>query len=207
MLSGRGIISGTKRSYRKSAQEEVKLSQMESEILKYEKLIYAALQNITYPPDLLEDLVSEGYVTILTVLKKFKQDSATVKLSTYIMCQLKFDFMRFIKKTTHYWVGTKNPVVMFEYDESNFGYPDKSITAHDTYCDKQLQKDIMQSLNKLSVRQAEVLDLRYGLTTKHKKTCREIAKGSGNTDQAVHICEKRGLANLKRRCSQLKEHL
>ena len=149
----------------------------------------------------LEDLVSIGTIGLIKAINTYRLDK-NIKLATYASRCIDNEILMYLRKTKR-----KKSEVSFEdslsYDaegnelhlEDVLG-TDKDIVTKGL--DDELNKAIMLSeIEKLSSRDKEIIELRYGLNQKSEMTQKDVASLLGISQSYISRIEKKVIKRLK----------
>ena len=149
----------------------------------------------------LEDLVSIGTIGLIKAVNTYRLDK-NIKLATYASRCIDNEILMHLRK-----IKRKKTEVSFEdslsYDsdgnelhlEDVLG-TDKDIVTKGL--DEELDKRIMlEEISKLSPRDKEIIELRYGLNKKKEMTQKDVAKLLGISQSYISRIEKKVIKKLK----------
>ena len=149
----------------------------------------------------LEDLVSIGTIGLIKAVNTYRLDK-NIKLATYASRCIDNEILMHLRK-----IKRKKTEVSFEdslsYDsdgnelhlEDVLG-TDKDIVTKGL--DEELDKTIMlEEISKLSPRDKEIIELRYGLNQKKEMTQKEVANVLGISQSYISRIEKKVIKKLK----------
>ena len=149
----------------------------------------------------LEDLVSIGTIGLIKAINTYRLDK-NIKLATYASRCIDNEILMYLRK-----IKRKKSEVSFEdslsYDaegnelhlEDVLG-TDKDIVTKGL--DDELNKSIMLSeIEKLSSRDREIIELRYGLNQKNEMTQKDVANLLGISQSYISRIEKKVIRRLK----------
>ena len=149
----------------------------------------------------LEDLVSIGTIGLIKAINTYRLDK-NIKLATYASRCIDNEILMYLRK-----IKRKKSEVSFEdslsYDaegnelhlEDVLG-TDKDIVTKGL--DDELNKNIMLSeIEKLSDRDKEIIELRYGLNQKNEMTQKDVANLLGISQSYISRIEKKVIKRLK----------
>ena len=149
----------------------------------------------------LEDLVSIGTIGLIKAVNTYRLDK-NIKLATYASRCIDNEILMYLRKTKR-----KKGEISFEdslsYDadgnelhlEDVLG-TDKDIVTKGL--DDELDKNIMlEEIAKLSPRDREIIELRYGLNNKNEMTQKDVASLLGISQSYISRIEKKVIKKLK----------
>ena len=149
----------------------------------------------------LEDLVSIGTIGLIKAINTYRLDK-NIKLATYASRCIDNEILMYLRK-----IKRKKSEVSFEdslsYDaegnelhlEDVLGTDNDIVTRG---LDDELNKNIMLAeIEKLSSRDKEIIELRYGLNQKKEMTQKDVAKLLGISQSYISRIEKKVIKRLK----------
>ncbi|MBE7090598.1 MAG: RNA polymerase sporulation sigma factor SigE [Clostridiales bacterium] len=155
----------------------------------------------------IEDLVSIGTIGLMKAVETFDTDKK-IKLATYASRCIENEILMHLRKT----VKTKGDVSFDEplnvdYDGNELLLSDVIGTEGDiVYHDIEtgVEKDLLKSaLSRLSAREREIMELRFGLITGEEKTQKEVADKLGISQSYISRLEKKIISRLKKEFSKM----
>ena len=149
----------------------------------------------------LEDLVSIGTIGLIKGIKTYKLDK-NIKLATYSSRCIDNEILMFLRKNKK-----RNGEVSFE-DSINFDNEGNELHLEDVFgteddiVEKELenkedQKYLKSEIMKLSGRDKEIIELRYGLHGKTELTQKELANKLSISQSYISRIEKKVIKKLK----------
>ena len=150
----------------------------------------------------LEDLVSIGSIGLIKAINTFNTDK-NIKLATYASRCIENEILMFLRKIHNQKIEISlNEPLNTDWDGNELLLSDILGTdADEVYkniedaVDKEL---LLTSVKKLSEREQEILNLRFGLYGKEEKTQKEVADMLGISQSYISRLEKRIIEKLKK---------
>lgn len=150
----------------------------------------------------LEDLVSIGSIGLIKAINTFNVEK-NIKLATYASRCIENEILMFLRKIHNQRTEISlNEPLNTDWDGNELLLSDVLGTdGDDIYkniedsVDKEL---LMLSVRKLSMREQEILTLRFGLSGKEEKTQKEVADLLGISQSYISRLEKRIIEKLKK---------
>lgn len=150
----------------------------------------------------LEDLVSIGSIGLIKAIDTFNTDK-NIKLATYASRCIENEILMFLRKIHNQKTEISlNEPLNTDWDGNELLLSDILGTdADETYkniedaVDKEL---LLTSVKKLSEREQEILNLRFGLLGEEEKTQKEVADMLGISQSYISRLEKRIIEKLKK---------
>ena len=149
----------------------------------------------------LEDLVSIGTIGLIKAINTYRLDK-NIKLATYASRCIDNEILMYLRKTKR-----KRTEVSFEdslsYDADGNELHLEDVLGTDSDIvtkglDDELDKNIMLSeIEKLNVRDREIIELRYGLNGKKDMTQKDVAMLLGISQSYISRIEKKVIKKLK----------
>lgn len=149
----------------------------------------------------LEDLVSIGTIGLIKAVNTYRLDK-NIKLATYASRCIDNEILMYLRKTKR-----KRTEVSFEdslsYDADGNELHLEDVLGTDSDIvtkglDDELDKNIMLSeIEKLNVRDREIIELRYGLNGKKEMTQKDVAVLLGISQSYISRIEKKVIKKLK----------
>lgn len=149
----------------------------------------------------LEDLVSIGTIGLIKAVNTYRLDK-NIKLATYASRCIDNEILMYLRK-----IKRKKGEVSFEdslsydADGNELHLEDILGTEKDTVTkglDEELNRNIMlEEIGKLSSRDKEIIELRYGLNNKKELTQKDVAKLLGISQSYISRIEKKVIKRLK----------
>ena len=149
----------------------------------------------------LEDLVSIGTIGLIKAINTYKLDK-NIKLATYASRSIDNEILMHLRK-----IKRKKTEISFE-DSLSYDADGNELHLEDVLgtekdivtkgLDEELDKSIMmEEIEKLSPRDKEIIELRYGLNKKKEMTQKDVAKLLGISQSYISRIEKKVIKKLK----------
>ena len=150
----------------------------------------------------LEDLVSIGTIGLIKAINTYKLDK-NIKLATYASRCIDNEILMHLRK-----IKRKKTEISFE-DSLSYDADGNELHLEDVLgtekdivtkgLDEELDKSIMmEEIEKLSPRDKEIIELRYGLNKKKEMTQKDVAKLLGISQSYISRIEKSALLKLRK---------
>jgi len=149
----------------------------------------------------LEDLVSIGTIGLIKAINTYKLDK-NIKLATYASRCIENEILMYLRKTKR-----KKSEVSFE-DSLSYDADGNELHLEDVLgtekdivtkgLDEELNKTIMlEEIQKLSPRDKEIIEFRYGLNKRKEMTQKDVANLLGISQSYISRIEKKVIKKLK----------
>lgn len=149
----------------------------------------------------LEDLVSIGTIGLIKAVNTYRLDK-NIKLATYASRCIDNEILMYLRK-----IKRKKAEVSFE-DSLSFDVDGNELHLEDVLgtdkdivtkgLDSELDRNIMlEEIEKLSLRDREIIELRYGLNGKKELTQKDVANLLGISQSYISRIEKKVIKRLK----------
>lgn len=149
----------------------------------------------------LEDLVSIGTIGLIKAVNTFSVHK-NIKLATYASRCIENEILMYLRKTNHY----KNEVsfdepLNIDWDGNELLLSD--VLGTDVDCvnarlDNEVEKNLLyEAINKLSPREKQIMEMRFGLNGRKEKTQKEVADEIGISQSYISRLEKRIIKQLR----------
>lgn len=149
----------------------------------------------------LEDLVSIGTIGLIKAVNTYRLDK-NIKLATYASRCIDNEILMYLRKTKR-----KKGEVSFE-DSLSYDSDGNELHLEDVLgtekdivtkgLDEELDRSIMlEEIEKLSQRDKEIIELRYGLNNKKEMTQKDVANLLGISQSYISRIEKKVIKRLK----------
>jgi RNA polymerase sporulation-specific sigma factor len=149
----------------------------------------------------IEDLISIGTIGLIKSINTFKPDKK-IKLATYASRCIENEILMFLRRSSKSRsdVSIDEPLNT-DWDGNELLLSDVLGTENDTVqrgLEDEVEKQLLTSaIKKLSSREREIVDLRFGLSNGEEKTQKEVADLLGISQSYISRLEKRILGRLK----------
>ena len=146
----------------------------------------------------MEDLISIGTIGLIKAVSTFRVDR-NIKLATYASRCIENEILMYIRKIS----GQKAEVSL---DEPILRLSDVLGTGSDTVL-RPMEDDVdhellRQALSRLSEREMQIVQMRFGLGGRPEKTQKEVAELMGISQSYISRLEKRIMLRLRREISR-----
>lgn len=149
-----------------------------------------------------EDLISIGTIGLIKAVKTFKVEK-NIKLATYASKCIENEILMHLRKVskTRTEISLDEPLNI-DYDGNELLLSDILGTKGDPVKDK-IDKDVNREIlflavEKLDNSEKEIINYRFGLNGKEKKTQKELAKMLNISQSYISRLEKKIISNLKK---------
>ena len=152
-----------------------------------------------------EDMISVGTIGLIKAVNSFKPEK-NIKLATYASRCIENEILMHLRR-----ISKRKSEVSFD-EPLNVDYEGNELLLSDilgTDCDivykdieRSAEKDLLfASLGKLSCREQEIIDLRFGLHGQQEQTQKEVADRLGISQSYISRLEKKIINRLKKEMS------
>ncbi len=150
----------------------------------------------------LEDLVSVGAIGLIKAVQSFNLDK-NIKLATYASRCIENEILMHLRKVTKQKaeISLDEPL-NYDKDGNELLLSDILSTEQDTVtkdveanAEKQF---LLQAIMKLSPRERQIMELRFGLNNQQEQTQKEVADSLGISQSYISRIEKKILTRLKK---------
>ena len=149
-----------------------------------------------------EDLISIGTIGLIKAVDTFKPEKK-IKLATYASRCIENEILMHLRRTTKLKleVSFEEPLnVDWDGNElllSDILGTDPDVVSRDM--EDEVERELLhKALNKLSERERDIIDLRFGLKTGKPQTQKQVADAMGISQSYISRLEKRIMKRLKR---------
>lgn len=155
----------------------------------------------------LEDLISIGTIGLIKAVNTFKMDK-NIKLATYASRCIENEILMHLRRTNK----TKGEVSLDEplnvdWDGNELLLSDVLGTEQDviyTHLEEEVNKKLLNyAMKKLSGRERELMEMRYGLVSGREMTQKEVADKMGISQSYISRLEKKIIGRLRREIKKL----
>lgn len=155
----------------------------------------------------IEDLISIGTIGLIKAVNTFEPEKK-IKLATYASKCIENEILMYLRKTSK----TKNEVsfdepLNIDWDGNELLLSDILGTEGDVifkYIEEEVDKSLLnQAIDKLSLREKTIVELRFGLTNGLEMTQKEVADLLGISQSYISRLEKRIIKRLRKEISRL----
>lgn len=153
----------------------------------------------------IEDLISIGTIGLIKAINTFRTDKL-IKLATYASRCIENEILMYIRKNTYLKIEMSlDEPLNIDYDGNELLLSDLLGTENDfvykSIEESEDKKIIMRALNSLSVRDRQIIKMRFGISEEGKtgkeKTQKEVADILGISQSYISRLEKRIIDKLK----------
>lgn len=154
-----------------------------------------------------EDLISIGTIGLIKAVNTFKMDK-NIKLATYASRCIENEILMYLRRNNK----TKGDVSLDEplnvdWDGNELLLSDILGTDNDivyTHIEEEVNKSLLDyAMNKLSKREKEIMEMRFGLVTGKEMTQKEVADKMGISQSYISRLEKKIIGRLQREIKKL----
>lgn len=171
-------------------------------VKRYERLVYFVAHQFKSSSIEWDDLVQIGYVGLLKAANTFDPYQGN-QFQTYAVSRIRGEILNELKYLKKYSkeVSLDAPVGVNDNDE-DITLLDRLVSEGDLE-DKVLNKTVVQAImEKLSERECEIIQLRYGLRDGISRRVSEIAEIMGVTTKLIFATERKIVWKLRRLMNQ-----
>ncbi len=149
-----------------------------------------------------EDLISIGTIGLIKAVNTFKMDK-NIKLATYSSRCIENEILMFLRKNnnTRSEVSIDEPLNV-DWDGNELLLSDVLGSDGDNVSreiENEVDKDLLNlALTKLSSREKDIIELRFGLKSGEEKTQKEVADMMGISQSYISRLEKRIIVRLRK---------
>ncbi|MBR4893111.1 MAG: RNA polymerase sporulation sigma factor SigE [Clostridia bacterium] len=156
-----------------------------------------------------EDLISIGTIGLIKAINTFDVDK-NIKLATYASKCIENEILMYLRKTS----GHKTEISIDEplnvdWDGNELLLSDILGTDNDIIYksleDKVDKELLVEALSKLSRREQNIMNLRFGLINGSERTQKEVAETLGISQSYISRLEKKIISKLKKEISKMME--
>ena len=151
----------------------------------------------------IEDLISIGTIGLIKAINTFKADK-NIKLATYASRCIENEILMYLRRNskTKMEVSIDEPLNV-DWDGNELLLSDVLGTENDEIykiIEEEIDKNLLfMALDKLSDREKQIMELRFGLTTRgNEKTQKEVASILGISQSYISRLEKKIISRLKK---------
>ncbi|MCB6992492.1 RNA polymerase sporulation sigma factor SigE [bacterium 210820-DFI.6.37] len=154
-----------------------------------------------------EDLISIGTIGLIKAVNTFKMDK-NIKLATYASRCIENEILMYLRRNSK----TKGDVSLDEplnvdWDGNELLLSDILGTENDvvyTHIEEEVNKSLLDyAMNKLSLREKEIMEMRFGLVSGKEMTQKEVADRMGISQSYISRLEKKIIGRLRREIKKL----
>lgn len=155
----------------------------------------------------LEDLISIGTIGLIKAVNTFKMDK-NIKLATYASRCIENEILMYLRRANRIKgeVSLDEPLNV-DWDGNELLLSDVLGTEQDvihTHIEEEVNKKLLNyAMGKLSVRERELMEMRYGLVSGKEMTQKEVADKMGISQSYISRLEKKIINRLRREIKKL----
>ena len=154
-----------------------------------------------------EDLISIGTIGLIKAINTFDPDK-NIKLATYASRCIENEILMYLRKNQNMRteVSIDEPLNV-DWDGNELLLSDILGTENDVIyrnIEDEVDRNLLGlAMDKLSSRERQIMELRFGLGTGHEKTQKEVADLLGISQSYISRLEKRIISRLKKEISRM----
>ena len=154
-----------------------------------------------------EDLISIGTIGLIKAVNTFKMDKK-IKLATYASRCIENEILMYLRRNskTKSDVSLDEPLIV-DWDGNELLLSDILGTDTDevyTHIEEEVNKSLLAyAMNKLSNREKEIMEMRFGLKGGKEMTQKEVADEMGISQSYISRLEKKIIGRLQREIKKL----
>lgn len=154
-----------------------------------------------------EDLISIGTIGLIKAINTFKPDKK-IKLATYASRCIENEILMYLRKNSNMRseVSIDEPLNV-DWDGNELLLSDILGTDNDVICrgiEEEVDKKLLETaLTKLSGRERQIMEMRFGLHNRKEKTQKEVADLLGISQSYISRLEKRIIGRLKKEIAKM----
>ncbi len=150
----------------------------------------------------LEDLISIGTIGLIKAVNTFSPEKK-IKLATYASRCIENEILMHLRKNSHQKAEISfDEPLNIDWDGNELLLSDILGTDEDMVnknMEKEAEKNaLMNCINRLNIREKQIMEFRFGLNGKHEKTQKEVADLIGISQSYISRLEKRIIKKLKK---------
>ena len=156
-----------------------------------------------------DDLISVGAVGLIKAVQSFNNDK-NIKLATYASRCIENEILMYLRKVTKQKLEVSlDEPLSYDKEGNELLLGDILIGEEESLSkgmENNLEKQILKkALNKLSLKEQQIMTLRFGLNGQEESTQKEVADILGISQSYISRIEKKILSRLKKEISKLNE--
>lgn len=154
-----------------------------------------------------EDLISIGTIGLIKAINTFKPDKK-IKLATYASRCIENEILMYLRKNSNMRseVSIDEPLNV-DWDGNELLLSDILGTDNDVICrniEEEVDKKLLETaLTKLSGRERQIMEMRFGLHNQKEKTQKQVADLLGISQSYISRLEKRIINRLKKEIAKM----
>ena len=154
-----------------------------------------------------DDLISVGAVGLIKAVQSFNNDK-NIKLATYASRCIENEILMYLRKVTKQKLEVSlDEPLSYDKEGNELLLGDILIGEEESLSkgmENNLEKQILKkALNKLSLKEQQIMTLRFGLNGQEESTQKEVADILGISQSYISRIEKKILSRLKKEISKL----
>ena len=154
-----------------------------------------------------DDLISVGAVGLIKAVQSFNNEK-NIKLATYASRCIENEILMYLRKVTKQKLEVSlDEPLSYDKEGNELLLGDILIGEEESLSkgmENNLEKQILKkALNKLSLKEQQIMTLRFGLNGKEESTQKEVADILGISQSYISRIEKKILSRLKKEISKL----
>ncbi|KXZ39558.1 RNA polymerase sporulation-specific sigma factor [Alkalithermobacter thermoalcaliphilus JW-YL-7 = DSM 7308] len=155
----------------------------------------------------IEDLISIGTIGLIKAINTFKLDK-NIKLATYASRCIENEILMYLRKNSRKKTELSfDEPLNVDLDGNELLLSDVLGTENDEIyrlIEEEIDKELLQlALDKLSTREKQIMQLRFGLLNGREKTQKEVANMLGISQSYISRLEKKIIFRLKKEMKKL----
>ena len=154
-----------------------------------------------------EDLISIGTIGLIKAINSFNPEK-NIKLATYASRCIENEILMYLRKNSNMRSeGSIDEPLNVDWDGNELLLSDILGTDNDVIC-KNIEDEVdkallVDAMKKLSVREQQIMRLRFGLGNGKEKTQKEVADMLGISQSYISRLEKRIIGRLKKEIAKM----
>jgi len=155
----------------------------------------------------IEDLISIGTIGLIKAVNTFSPDK-NIKLATYASRCIENEILMFLRKSSQqkYEISIDEPLNI-DWDGNELLLSDVLGTDNDIVninIENEVERDLLLSaVSRLSARERQIMEMRFGLVDGHELTQKEVADKIGISQSYISRLEKRIIKRLRKELERL----
>ena len=154
-----------------------------------------------------EDLISIGTIGLIKAINTFKTDK-NIKLATYASKCIENEILMYLRKTSNRKIEVSiDEPLNVDWDGNELLLSDVLGTDNDIIyktLEEKVDKQLLnEALGKLSKREKNIMNLRFGLVQGSEKTQKEVADMLGISQSYISRLEKKIISRLKKEINKM----
>lgn len=155
----------------------------------------------------IEDLISIGTIGLIKAVNTFKLDK-NIKLATYASRCIENEILMHLRRTnkTRGEISFDEPLNV-DWDGNELLLSDILGTDSDevyNHLEEEVNRDLLgYALDKLTIREKQIMEMRFGLRSGHEMTQKEVADEMGISQSYISRLEKKIISRLRKEIRKL----